>query len=123
LIAVSSDQSGIALRFLPMRHLLLHLAMVVLAIGIAGCGTPPVAGLRDSFARQIAANEFVKDFQRRADDLTFSGPDIRGRTARWRVHIDSAQIEPTDNPAQPFKGTVKSSWYADGQRVEPTESD
>jgi hypothetical protein len=106
-----------------MKTMAVQLAIVAAAAGIAGCGTPGVGGLRDSFAQQLAANEFVKDFHRRGDDLTFSGPSITGRTARWRVHIDSAVIAPTDNPVQPYKGTVKSSWYADDQAVRPSGID
>jgi hypothetical protein len=39
------------------------------------------------------------------------------------VHIDSAVVEANDDPAKPFKGTVKSSWYSDGQIVVPKGRD
>src|SRR4051812_10494394 len=98
-----------------MKLILRQLAIVIAVIGITGCGKPGVNGLRQSFARQLESNELIKDFQRSGDDLTFSGPTIEGRISRWRVHIDSSLIESTDNPAQPYKGTVKSSWYVDGR--------
>jgi hypothetical protein len=85
----------------------------------AGCGKPGVSDLRDSFAQQLAANKFLKDFDRKSDDLAFTGPGADGSVAKWRVHIDSAVIEDTSDPAKPYKGTVKSSWYADGYSVKP----
>jgi hypothetical protein len=96
---------------------------VIVALLTAGCGRPAVEGLRDSFAQQLATNQFVKDFQRDGDNMTFSAPGAEGGIAMWRVHIDSAVIEPNDDPktsaTQPYKGTVKSSWYSDGQIVQP----
>lgn len=101
------------------------LMVVVAALLTAQCGgAPGVNGLRESFAQQLAANRAVTDFSRDADDLRFSGPGADGApTARWRVHIDSAVIEPNSDPGQPFKGTVKSSWYADDQIVRPSGRD
>jgi hypothetical protein len=81
-----------------------------------------VDGLRDSFARQLASNKAVTDFARNGDELTFIGPGLEGGTARWRVHIDSAIIEETGDERAPYKGTVKSSWFADGQPVKPSAS-
>ena len=105
------------------KRILRHAAIVVATIVIAGCGKPGVDGLRESFAQQLAANRFMKDFQRSGEDLTFSGPGAEGGVATWRIHIDSAVIEPTDNPAQPYKGTVKSSWYSGNQLVTPRGRD
>jgi hypothetical protein len=101
---------------------LLRLAAIALAIAVPACGdgAPDEAGLRESFAQQVAANKFITDFRGDGDELTFSGPGADGGTAKWRVHIDSATIEPNDDEAQPIKGTVKSSWYSDGARVEPS---
>jgi hypothetical protein len=100
----------------------------VVLIAIASCGTPGVASLRDSFAQQLASNKFIKDFKRTGDDLTFSGPGAEGGEAKWRVHIDSATVEPnTDQRSnaqtQPYKGVVKSSWYSDGRLVRPRGSE
>lgn len=99
----------------------LHVAVALLTSAMAACASrPSERDLRDSFAAQLAANPAVKDFVRRGDDLAFSGPGVGGReTARWRVHIDSALIEPTNDTRSPYKGTVTSSWYADDQPVQP----
>ena len=97
---------------------------VILAIVAASCSNAPdAADLQDSFARQLAANKFVSGFQRSGDDMTFTAPGPDGTdTAQWRVHIDSAAIEPQDDERQPFKGTVKSTWTADGTAVVITGS-
>jgi hypothetical protein len=98
---------------------------VILTVITAGCGKPGVNDLRDSFAQQLAANKFVKDFQKSGDDLQFTGPGADGTVIKWRVHIDSAVIEPTDpegknkDSEKPYKGTVKSSWYAGNYKVMP----
>jgi hypothetical protein len=100
-------------------------SVLVCAIAAAvacGGGPPAVDGLKDSFAQQLSANKFVEDFARNGDELTFTGPGAEGGTAKWRVQIDSAVVE--ENPDQadtrPFKGTVKSSWFSDGQPVVPS---
>jgi len=103
-------------------------ASIILAIFfVAGCsGAPSESSLRDSFAQQLSTNKFIKDFQRNGDDLTFTGPGAEGGTAKWRVHIDTAVIEPNSEPprgttteAQPYKGTVTSSWYSNDTIVRP----
>jgi len=92
----------------------------VLALAVAACsGKPSDGSLRDSFADQLKSNRAVKDYQRSGDDLTFTGPTLQGGTAKWRVHIDSVTIEGTGDDRAPYKGTVKSSWYADGQQIKP----
>jgi hypothetical protein len=86
----------------------------------AGCNSAPAEqGLRDSFAQQLGANKFVKDFQRDGDEMTFTGPGPEGGTAKWRVHIDSAVVEPNEGQKDQYKGTIKSSWFADGRKIEP----
>ena len=106
-----------------MRNRVRQAAAVIAVLTLAACGKPGVEGLRESFAQQMAANRFLHDFQRDGDDLTFSGPGAEGGVAKWRIHIDSAVIEPNDNPAQPYKGIVKSSWYSDNQIVRPSARD
>jgi hypothetical protein len=96
-----------------------QVAAIVAALTLAACGKPTVDGLRDSFAQQVQANKFVKDFQRSGDELLFSAPDGTGSPAKWRVHIDSAVIEDYRDNTQPYKGTVKSSWFANGEAVTP----
>jgi hypothetical protein len=101
----------------------LRLATIAAALAITACGTPGVAGLRDSFAEQVKANRFVSDFQRNGDELLFSAPDGAGRTAKWRIHIDSSTVVPNKDPDRPFKGAVTSSWYANGEAVKPKGRD
>src|SRR5262249_49138416 len=109
-----------------MKRGVLQVLVAFAAIGWAACGssTPSVESVRDSFAQQLGSNKFIKDFQRNGDDLTFTGAGAEGGTAKWRVQIDSAVVESNTDPksdakAQPFKGTVKSSWYSDNQLVRP----
>jgi len=99
----------------------LQITAIILAAATAACGggTPTESSLRDSFAQQVASNKFIKDFNRNGDELTFSGPGADGSTAKWRIQIESAMIEPNKDENQPYKGTVKSGWYSDGRRVEP----
>jgi hypothetical protein len=100
-------------------------AAILLMVITAGCGKPGVNDLRDSFAGQLAANKYVKDFQKNGDDLLFTGPGADGTVIKWRVHIDSAVIEPIKDSGKsydsekPYKGTVKSSWYAGDYKVMP----
>ena len=103
------------------KNRLLILSSILFAIVlVGGCsGAPSESSLRDSFAQQLGTNKFIKDFQRNGDDLTFTGPGAEGGVAKWRVHIDTAAIEPNNDPAQPYKGTVTSSWYSDGSIVRP----
>jgi hypothetical protein len=89
------------------------------ALSAACSGAPAAQGLRDSFAQQLGGNKFVKEFQRSGDEMTFVGPGPEGGTAKWRVHIDSAAVEPNQDQKMPYKGTVKASWFADGQKIEP----
>jgi len=96
--------------------------LVSAAVVVAACG-PPVSDLRDSFAQQLSANKFIKDFHRSGDDLTFTGPGADGGVAKWRVHIDSVLVEQNGDPAQPYKGTVKSSWFSDDKPVLPRGRD
>lgn len=107
-----------------MKSVLIRVAAVVAVLSMGACARPPgVDGLRDSFAQQLGANRFIKDFQRKGDALTFSGPGAEGGVATWRVEIDSAVVEPTGDPGQPYKGTVKSSWYSDKEPVRPRGPD
>ena len=94
-------------------------SILLLILVTVGCGKPSVNDLRDSFAQQLAANKSVKDFQRNGDDLQFTGPGADGTVIKWRVHIDSTVIDDTKDAEKPYKGTVKSSWYAGDYKVEP----
>lgn len=94
-------------------------AGVLVMLLTAACGKPSERDLRDSFAQQMAANKYVKDFQKNGDDLTFTGPGADGTVIKWRVHVDSSVIDDTKDAEKPYKGTVKSSWYAGNYKVEP----
>jgi hypothetical protein len=99
------------------RHLLRATLILALLPPACGDGSPSASGLRDSFAAQLAANPFVRDVQPKDDTITFSAPAADGRIGRWRIVIDSAKVEPNNDPSLPYKGTVTSSWYSDGELV------
>jgi hypothetical protein len=94
-------------------------AGVIVTLLTAACGKPSDRDLRESFAQQMAANKYVKDFQKNGDDLTFTGPGADGTVIKWRVHVDSSVIDDTKDAEKPYKGTIKSSWYAGNYKVEP----
>lgn len=102
---------------------LLGSLLVLLALTTACNSAPPADGLRDSFAQQLSANKFISDFQRSGDNITFKGPRPDGTPSIWRVHLDTATIEPQKDEKQPFKGTVTSSWFVNGEKVEITGAD
>jgi hypothetical protein len=104
-----------------MRTPVLRATLILALLPVAcGGGTPSANDLRDSFAAQLAANPAVRDVQANGDKITFSGPAADGRDGPWLIVIDSAAVEPNDDPSLPFKGTVTSSWYSDGQPVRPS---
>ncbi len=103
---------------------LLASLLVLLACTTACNSAPPADGLRDSFAQQLSANTFVSDFQRSGDNITFKGPRPDGTPSIWRVHIDTTSVEPQkENTAEPWKGTVTSSWFVNGEKVDITGAD
>jgi len=104
-----------------MTKLLRYAVILVATVAAAACGNskPSEASLRESFGQQLSANKFIKDYQKSGDDFTFTAPGAEGGTAMWKVHIDSATIEDNNDPAKPFRGTVKSAWFSDGQPVVP----
>ena len=105
-----------------LKSLVTFILLTAAALSAACSSAPPEQGLRDSFAQQLGGNKFVKEFQRSGDEITFVGPGPEGGTAKWRVHIDSAAVEPNQDQKTPYKGTVKSSWFADSQKIEPRAS-
>lgn len=107
-----------------MTRFLGALLTISLAFITAACNSaPPTDGLRDSFAAQLSANKFVSEFQRSGDNMTFKAPRPDGTPATWRVHIDTAVVEAQSSPTQPFKGTVTSSWYVNGEAIQITGGD
>ncbi|HUR35567.1 MAG TPA: hypothetical protein VM032_17310 [Vicinamibacterales bacterium] len=101
-----------------------RLVLLAFAVLATACtGAPADDGLRDAFARQLSANRFVSAFQRSGDTLTFTAPRPDGTPSTWRVHIDNTAITQNSGTTQPYKGTVHSSWYVDGEKVEITGRD
>jgi hypothetical protein len=108
------------------RAVLLSLATFVAGTVLA-CGKdrPSSESLRDSFLQQLAANRFIRDVQPAAAEVRFTGPGVDGKErSGWRVHVDSAVVEDTNDATKPFKGVVRSSWFADDVmiRTAPGES-
>src|SRR6476661_6952624 len=99
------------------------LLLAALLFAAACSNDPREDGLRDSFAQQLAANKFIAEFQRSGDDMTFRAPRPDGTPSTWRVHIDQTAVEPQSNERQPFKGTLRSSWYVNGEKIEITGRD
>src|SRR5918994_4139989 len=95
-------------------HLLRATLFLVLLVSGCGDGRPGASDLRDSFAAQLAANRFVSNVQPDGDTITFSGPAAHGRVSAWRIVIDSAEVEPNDDPSLPYKRTITSPWYSEG---------
>ena len=94
------------------------------ALLTSGCSRAPgTDGLRDSFAQQLGANTFISEFQHSGDNMTFKGPRPDGTPATWRVQITAASVEPQSDARQPYKGTVASSWFVDGQEIKITGGD
>ena len=94
------------------------LPVVVPALLAAACAMQPgEVNLVSSFAEQIAAVESVTDFEHDGDEITFMGPDGQGGLAAWRVSIQSTELVESDG--RPTEGHVVSSWYRDGELIEP----
>ena len=93
-------------------------------VTLAGCGSGAFSeeGLIESFAQQIASIEFVRDFERQENQVTFAREDAGGLDVRWRVQIETTVIEPYDDAATPHRGIVRSAWYADDRLVTNTET-
>ena len=98
-------------------------AAAVLAVLTLACAPQPgEENLKASFAAQIEAVETVTSFARAGDELTFTEIREGDSAVAWRVTIDSVALEPRPDEAVPFQGNVVSSWYADGELIEPVGS-
>ena len=98
--------------------------IVTLILG-SGCGDvpeTPESRLQSSFVQQIAGVDGVEQFKRTASELTFTHPNADGELVQWRIVIDSATVHPVGADAEPERGDVVSSWYADGVLVVPIGS-
>ena len=96
------------------------LLLVVVPVLGACAMQPGEVNLVSSFAERIAAVEGVTDFDRDGGELTFMGPDGGGGIASWRVAIGSTEL--VSNEGRPLEGHVVSSWYRDGELIEPDYS-
>lgn len=96
--------------------------VVAVAAGCAGAVEPGPDNLRASFAAQIDSIESVRGVEHTGDTLTFTETQSDGTEVQWRVEIDSAMIEEPAVQGAPTQGHVLSSWYADGELIEPLGS-
>ena len=100
-----------------------RLAAAALAAVTAACAPEPgEENLKASFAAQIEAVATVSSLERTGDDLTFIQAGEGDTEVSWRVTIDSVALEPRPDEAVPVQGRVVSSWYADGELIEPIGS-
>ena len=83
---------------------------------------PGEDNLKASFAAEIAAVASVGGVERNGDALTFVETREDGAEVRWLVVIDSAAIAEPAAEGAPIQGRVVSSWYADGESIEPLGS-
>ena len=88
---------------------------------LAACAMQPgEVNLVSSFGEQIAAVDGVTDFEHEGSEITFMGPDGRDGIAAWRIRIESTEL--VENDGRPLQGHVVSSWYRDGELIEPDYS-
>ena len=92
------------------------------AVGCAAAVEPGVDNLKASFAAQIDSIGPVSGVEQTGDTLTFTETQADGTEVQWRVAIDSAVIEEPAVEGAPTQGHVVSSWYADGELIEPLGS-
>ena len=105
------------------RGLAAVVALTALAGLAAACAPEPgEENLKASFAAQIEAVATVSAFERTGDELTFTEIREGESDVSWRVTIDSVTLEPRPDDAVPVQGNVVSSWYADGELIEPIGS-
>ena len=101
---------------------LLWIAAAVTAVACAAAVEPTADSLKASFAAQIDGIASVSGIERTGDALTFTETQSDGAEVSWRVTIDSTVIEPPAVDGAPIQGNVVSSWYADGELIEPLGS-
>ena len=106
--------AGSAARLAPV-----WIAVAVMAAGCAVAVGPGPDNLRASFAAQIDSIESVSGVEHTGDTLTFTETQADGTAVQWRVVIDSAAVAPPAVEGAPTQGNVVSSWYADGELIEP----
>lgn len=105
-----------------LRRTAVVLGSVVYAAACGSAPKSPAEALKTSFAEQVQVVVGIDAFDRVDDELTFAHPNSDGALVHWRVTIDSVAIELDNGEALPLKGNVLSSWYAEGELVEPLGS-
>ena len=96
--------------------------VAAVAAGCAAVVEPGAENLRASFAAQIGSVDSVGGVEQTGDALTFTETQADGTEVQWRVTIDSAVVEEPAVEGAPTQGHVLSSWYADGELIEPLGS-
>lgn len=96
--------------------------VVAVAAGCAAAVEPTEDNLGASFAAQIDSIESVSGVEHAGDTLTFTETQADGTEVQWRVVIASAVVEAPAVDGAPTQGNVVSSWYADGELIEPLGS-
>ncbi len=104
------------------RSLTATVALSALTLAAACAPEPGDENLKASFAAQIEEIASISGFARTGDELTFTQSREGDSDIAWRVTIDSVSLEPRPDEAVPVQGNVVSSWYADGELVEPIGS-
>ena len=97
-------------------------AVAAVVAGCAAAVEPGPDNLRASFSAQIESVESASGVERTGDTLTFTETQADGAEVQWRVSIDSAVVEEPAVEGAPTQGHVVSSWYADGELIEPLGS-
>ena len=100
-----------------MTERLRNLLLVMVPVLGACAMQPGEVNLVTSFGEQLAAVDGVTDFEHDGNELTFMGPDGEGGIASWRILIESTEL--VSNEGRPLEGHVVSSWYRDGELIEP----
>ena len=97
-------------------------AVAAVAAGCAAATEPGADNLKASFTAQVERVASVSAAERTGDELTFTETQADGAEVQWRVTIDSAVVEEPAVEGAPTQGHVVSSWYADGELIEPLGS-
>ena len=103
----------------------LSVVVVVSVTLVASCAsqlTPTEANLRASFVDQIASVDAVSGVVVRDEGFEFVHPNTDGVRIAWRVAFRTVTIMPPRSTEGVYQGEVESTWYADGEVVEPLGS-
>ena len=96
--------------------------VAAVAAGCAAVVEPGAENLRASFAAQIGSVDSVGGVEQTGDALTFTETQADGTEVQWRGENGLAGVEGGAGEGAPTQGHVLSSWYADGELIEPLGS-